>query len=95
MQSTAIGGAPILCGVERTVRVDDHYQLWVEDRGDPRAMPLLLIMGANASGAAWPESLIAQLAEQHRVVRYDHCGTGRSTWVFDSHPMRCATWLKM
>lgn len=41
MQSTAIGGAPILCGVERMVRADDHYQLWVEDRGNPKATPLL------------------------------------------------------
>jgi pimeloyl-ACP methyl ester carboxylesterase len=86
MQSTAIGGAPILCGVERMVRVDDHYQLWVENRGDPRATPLLLIMGANASGVAWPESLIAQLAGQHWILRYDHRDTGRSTWAFDSHP---------
>jgi pimeloyl-ACP methyl ester carboxylesterase len=94
MQSTAIGGAPILCGVERMVRVDDHYQLWVEDRGDPRATPLLLIMGANASGVAWPESLIAQLAGQHWILRYDHrepaALRGRSTPT----PMRCATWLK-
>ncbi len=86
MQSTAIGGASILCGVERRVCVDDHYQLWVEDRGDPHATPLLLIMGANASGVAWPESLIAQLAGQHRVLRYDHRDTGRSSRAFDSHP---------
>lgn len=37
------------------VRVDPHYRLWVEDRGDPMTTPLLLIMGANASGIAWPE----------------------------------------
>lgn len=74
------------CSVERTVRVDDHYQLWVEDRGDPKTTPLLLIMGANASGLAWPESLITQLARQHWILRYDHRDTGRSTWAFDSHP---------
>ena len=68
------------------MRVDDHYQLWVEDRGSSQATPLFLIMGANASGVVWPESLVAQLASQHRVLRYDHRDTGRSTWAFDSHP---------
>lgn len=72
--------------MERMVRVDPHYQLWVEDRGDPEATALLLIMGANASGIAWPEPLVDQLAEQHRVVCYDHRDTGRSTWAFDTHP---------
>lgn len=68
------------------MRVDAHYQLWVEDRGDPKATPLILIMGANASGVVWPESLVTRLAQQHRVVRYDHRDTGRSTWAFGSHP---------
>ena len=79
-------GAPILCGVQRMVRADARYQLWVEDRGSPQATPLLLILGANASGLAWPESLITQLARQHWILRYDHRDTGRSTWAFDSHP---------
>ncbi len=43
-------------------------------------------MGANASGVAWPESLVARLARQHWVVRYDHRDTGRSTRAFDSRP---------
>ena len=68
------------------VRVDPGYQLWVEDRGNPKATALLLIMGANASGVVWPEPLVNQLAEQHRVVRYDHRDTGRSTWAFDTYP---------
>jgi pimeloyl-ACP methyl ester carboxylesterase len=72
--------------VERMVNVDPHYELRVEDRGGPQATPLLLVMGANASGVAWPESLVDLLAEQHRVVRYDHRDTGRSTWAFDTHP---------
>jgi pimeloyl-ACP methyl ester carboxylesterase len=68
------------------VCADARYQLWVEDRGSPQATPLLLIMGANASGLAWPESLLDHLARRHWVVRYDHRDTGRSTWAFDSHP---------
>jgi pimeloyl-ACP methyl ester carboxylesterase len=72
--------------VERMVRVDPDYQLWVQDRGDQNATALLLIMGANASGAAWPQPLVDQLAGRHWVVRYDHRDTGRSRWAFDAHP---------
>jgi pimeloyl-ACP methyl ester carboxylesterase len=47
---------------------------------------LLLIMGANASSRAWPDDLVARLAERHRVLPYDHRDTGRSTGSFDEHP---------
>jgi pimeloyl-ACP methyl ester carboxylesterase len=43
-------------------------------------------MGANASGIAWPDALVAQLAEHHRVIRYDHRDTGRSTAAFEDEP---------
>ncbi|MBB3084328.1 alpha/beta fold hydrolase [Geodermatophilus sabuli] len=66
--------------------VDEGVELWVEERGDPARTPLLLVMGANASGLVWPEALVDGLARQHRVVRYDHRDTGRSTWAFDEHP---------
>jgi pimeloyl-ACP methyl ester carboxylesterase len=72
--------------VEHTVVVDLHYTLWVEERGDPNRTPLLLIMGANASGLAWPDVLVDRLAARHRVVRYDHRDTGRSTRGFAEHP---------
>jgi pimeloyl-ACP methyl ester carboxylesterase len=73
-------------GVERMVDVGADCRLWVEDRGDPAATPLLLIMGANASGVTWPRSLLDRLAAHHQVVRYDHRDTGRSTSAFDTHP---------
>ncbi|HEX6402687.1 MAG TPA: alpha/beta hydrolase [Pseudonocardiaceae bacterium] len=68
------------------VQVDADYRLWVEDQGDPETTALLLIMGANASGIAWPQPLVDRLVEHHRVVRYDHRDTGRSTRGFDTHP---------
>jgi pimeloyl-ACP methyl ester carboxylesterase len=40
--------------------------------------------GANASGVAWPDALVDRLAAQHRVIRYDHRDTGRSTRAFAS-----------
>jgi pimeloyl-ACP methyl ester carboxylesterase len=72
--------------VEHTVAVDPHYTLWVEERGDPDRTPLLLVMGANASGVTWPDALVDRLAARHRVVRYDHRDTGRSTRAFAEHP---------
>ena len=64
---------------ERFIRAGD-LQLWAESFGDPRHEPVLLIMGANASGLYWPDELVQLLVEGgRRVMRYDHRDTGRST----------------
>jgi pimeloyl-ACP methyl ester carboxylesterase len=76
--------------VEGHVDVAPGVRLWVEDRGDPDSSPLLLVMGANASGLGWPERLVESLAQHHRVIRYDHRDTGRSTWAFDERPYAIA-----
>jgi pimeloyl-ACP methyl ester carboxylesterase len=75
--------------VERYVDAAPGVQLWAEDipaAGPHPGEPLLLVMGANASGVAWPDALVELLAEHHRVIRYDHRDTGRSTAVFDDEP---------
>ncbi|MGK5113329.1 alpha/beta fold hydrolase [Geodermatophilus sp. CPCC 205506] len=72
--------------MEHRVPVAPGVELWAEERGDPSASPLLLVMGANASGVAWPDALVDRLARQHRVVRYDHRDTGRSTRAYDRAP---------
>ncbi|GHF67917.1 acetyltransferase [Streptomyces mashuensis] len=69
-----------------TLDVAPGVRLWAEERGPADAPPLLLIMGANASGTTWPEELVDALAVRHRVIRYDHRDTGRSTWSFDEQP---------
>jgi pimeloyl-ACP methyl ester carboxylesterase len=71
---------------ERSVDVADGVHLWSEAVGPDDGTPLLLIMGANASGLTWPDELLDRLAERHRVIRYDHRDTGRSTWAFADHP---------
>ncbi|MFE5795813.1 alpha/beta fold hydrolase [Streptomyces sp. NPDC056503] len=71
---------------ERYVDVEPGVRLWVEEHGDPGLPPLLLVMGAQASGLTWPDGLVEPLAAAHRVIRYDHRDTGRSTWAFDERP---------
>lgn len=66
------------------VKIADGVELWVDERGE--GTPLLLIMGANASGLTWPEPFVDRLAQRHRVIRYDHRDTGRSTADFGRRP---------
>ena len=76
--------------MERFVEAAPGVRLWVQDTDTQDASALLLIMGANASGLAWPDPLVDRLAERHRVIRYDHRDTGRSAWGFDEHPYAIA-----
>jgi pimeloyl-ACP methyl ester carboxylesterase len=71
---------------ERFIEGEPGIRLWADATGDPDATPLLLVMGANATGIAWPEALVNRLAARHRVVRYDHRDTGRSTRAFTERP---------
>ena len=57
-------------------------RLWSEDRGEPGAAPVLLVMGAGAAAPGWPDEFVELLVEGGcRVIRYDHRDTGRSTAV--------------
>lgn len=51
--------------------------LYYEEHGPADGPPLLLSAGLGGSGAYWAPNLAA-LAERHRVILYDHRGTGRS-----------------
>lgn len=51
--------------------------LYYEEHGPRDAPPLILSAGLGGAGAYWQPNLAA-LAERHRVVTYDHRGTGRS-----------------
>jgi pimeloyl-ACP methyl ester carboxylesterase len=64
-----------------TKQIANHdIHLFSESFGSPNNTPILLIMGAMASGIWWPEAFCQQLADLDRfVIRYDHRDTGRST----------------
>ncbi|MFD5315820.1 alpha/beta fold hydrolase [Streptomyces sp. NPDC127098] len=68
------------------VEVGSGLRLWTQRMGKREGAPLLLVMGANSSGMAWPGKFLAHLAGNHSVIRYDHRDTGRSSRVFDKMP---------
>jgi aminoacrylate hydrolase len=55
----------------------DVAGLYYEEHGPAGAPPLILSSGLGGSGSYWAPNLEA-LAARHRVILYDHRGTGRS-----------------
>jgi pimeloyl-ACP methyl ester carboxylesterase len=55
----------------------DELTLHYEDDGDPAKPPILVLHGITQSTATW-QWLVPHLAEDHRVVRLDFRGHGRS-----------------
>ena len=51
--------------------------LYYEEHGPAGGEPLILSSGLGGSASYWTPN-IAALAERHRVIAYDHRGTGRS-----------------
>jgi pimeloyl-ACP methyl ester carboxylesterase len=72
--------------MEQMVEVGAGDRVWARAVGPDDGSPVLLVMGANASSATWPEAFVAPLAEHHRVLVYDHRDTGRSTTAFAARP---------
>ncbi|MBW0107061.1 alpha/beta fold hydrolase [Pseudonocardia sp. KRD291] len=80
--------------MEREVEVEPGVHLWVQDLPatpwptdtGPAGEPVLLVMGADDAGPTWPDALVDRLRTRHRVIRYDHRDTGRSTHAFEEHP---------
>jgi pimeloyl-ACP methyl ester carboxylesterase len=65
----------------------DGVELCTEAFGDPRDVPILLIMGAGASMLWWEEGFCRLLADGGRfVIRYDHRDTGRSVTYEPGRP---------
>lgn len=58
--------------MERYVEVEPGVRLWVREAGAPDAEPLLLVMGANASGLVWPDTFVDALAARHPIFPPPH-----------------------
>lgn len=72
---------------ERTINANG-IDIWTESFGNPRDIPLLLVMGATAQGIYWEGDFCRQLVEGGRyVIRYDNRDTGQSSCIdFASQP---------
>ncbi|MEU8493676.1 alpha/beta fold hydrolase [Pseudonocardia alni] len=82
-----------IAGTVREVETEPGVTLWVQDLPAHRptpAAPVLLVNGAGSAGYGWPDALVEVLRERHRVVRYDHRDTGRSTHAFEDRPYAVA-----
>ncbi len=65
---------------ERVVSVGGGIDLAYEQRGDPGAPPVLLVMGLGAQLLSWPEGFCdALVARGLQVIRFDNRDVGRST----------------
>jgi aminoacrylate hydrolase len=60
--------------------------LYFEEHGPAEGPPVILSAGLGGSGAYWRPNLAA-LARDHRVILYDHRGTGRSDRTLPAAPM--------
>lgn len=68
--------------MEREVEVESGVTLWVEDlpaHVATAADPVLLVADGDTPATGWPDPLVERLRAAHRVIRYDHRDTGRST----------------
>jgi len=74
------GGNEAMATIETKMVTVDGAVLATEVRGQGERGTILLAMGATASMAWWPETLLAELVTAgFRVIRFDHRDTGRST----------------
>lgn len=72
-----------------TRATNGDVELYVEQAGPDEGEVVLLVGGADATAARWPDSLVAPLVEAGlRVVRFDHRDTGRSTLTDPDRPYR-------
>ncbi|SDD69117.1 Pimeloyl-ACP methyl ester carboxylesterase [Sphingomonas sp. YR710] len=81
--ASARAQAPIPVDATTYARAADHYvtidgaRLRIRDEGDRKAPPIILVHGFSFSLESW-DDWAADLARDHRVIRYDLAGHGLS-----------------
>lgn len=66
----------------------DKTQLRAERFGTPQQPAVILISGAGAPGAFWPDHFCQSIASLgYQVVRFDHRDTGASTHMDEQYPI--------
>jgi len=68
----------------RVLETDDGAELYLLERGDPAAQPLVLVHGITMASATWTYQL-RDLADRFRVVAFDQRGHGGSTAGADGY----------
>ena len=77
---SSVRDEPLLNPTRRRLRVRSGVELAVEVMGPEQAPAVVLVSGAGAPAAFWPEPFVERLASWgFTVVRYDHRDTGEST----------------
>ena len=62
----------------------NNIELYYEERGNPKGIPVLLIMGLGRQMIAWPEAFMEELAKDgHRIILFDNRDVGLSTHFHD------------
>jgi pimeloyl-ACP methyl ester carboxylesterase len=75
-------------GEEKALNVGPSgIEMAYERFGDPRAPPVLLMMGGGAQMISWPEGFCAELVRRGvQAVRFDNRDAGRSSHFHDAPP---------
>jgi len=64
---------------QHSIKSGDDVTLHVREWGDPAAPPVLLIHGWSQSHLCWAMQYSSDLADEFRIVAFDHRGHGQST----------------
>lgn len=69
---------PIRPYLETELAVDDIHTLYIEESGNPKGIPVLVVHGGPGGGTS-PEDRRFFDPEQYRIILFDQRGAGRST----------------
>lgn len=69
---------PIKPFAEHMIKVSDGHEIYVEESGDPKGIPILFVHGGPGAGCT-PDDRRYFDPEHYRIILFDQRGCGRST----------------